>query len=103
MTISGNNPDRWMQILASVITMLICWLCYRSVTHDAQIQSQQYQIGTILQTQQNVIPPVIEASLRELRDKTNADRDLILAMSQRASDNQKDISFIRQQLEQKVK
>lgn len=84
---SADPSERWVQILAAVVVALIGWLCYQSIQQGAQIQSLQYQYSGMIQAQQNVIPPVVEASLRELREKTNTDRDLILKMANTAADS----------------
>lgn len=55
------------------------------------------QIAVQSMQHENVIPPVIESSLRELRDKTNSDRELILKLTEIATSNSKDISYIREQ------
>ena len=87
-----------MQILAAVTIGLVGWLCYRSIAHDAQIQATQYQISAIIATQTNVIPPVVESSLRELRDKTNSDRDMIARLTEIATGNSKDIGYLKERL-----
>lgn len=77
------------------------WLCQRSIAHDAQIQAVQYQLSAIILSQANTISPVVEASLRELRDKTNSDRDLIGKLTEIATGNAKDIGYLREQIAKK--
>lgn len=74
------------------------WLCSRSIAHDAQISAIQFQIQSMIQINGNTISPVIESSLRELRDKTNNDRDLISKLTELATSNAKDIGYLKEQL-----
>lgn len=88
-------------VLGLVLTIVLAlggWLCSRSIAHDAQITAVQYQLQALIQTQTNVIPPVIEAALMELRSKGNSDRELNLKAVEIATGNQKDIGYIKEQL-----
>lgn len=88
--------ERWFQLLYGGFVIIVGWLCYRSITHDAQMQAIQFQISNLIQVQSNVIPPVVEASLKELRDKTNVDRELISRLSESVNANTREISYVRE-------
>jgi hypothetical protein len=88
--------QRWFQIVCSIAILAFSWMMWRSVTHDAQIQALQYQIQTLVQLQGNVIPPVVESSLREIRDKTNSDREMIAKLTEIAVGNSKDIGYLKE-------
>lgn len=86
-----------MGIVAAIILPVFGWLCQRSISHDAQIAAVQYQIQAMIVAQTNVIPPVIEGALRELRDKGNKDRDELTSLMSAMTANTKDISYLREQ------
>lgn len=81
-----------------VIISLMGWLCFRSISHDAQIAAVQYQIQSIVQSQSNTIPPVVETSLREIREKTNAQVEMMTQIRIDVRDNQKDIVALKDKL-----
>lgn len=77
------------------------WLAQRSIAHDAQIAAMQYQLQSVIQINTNTISPVVEASLRELREKTNTDRELIAKLTEIATGNSKDIGYLREEMTRK--
>lgn len=82
--------------MVAISTLAVSWLMYRSVIHDAQIQSFQYQLQALVQSQSNTISPVVESSLREIRDKTNSDREMIAKLTEIAVGNSKDIGYLKE-------
>jgi cell division protein FtsB len=93
---NSNSNDRWMQLVAGIAMSLIGYLLWNSVQVTTQMVGLQSQIQLISQVQSNVIPPVIESSLKELRDKTNADRDLIAKLTEIATGNSRDIGYLKE-------
>lgn len=101
-----------MQIVAGIMVMFCGWLGWRSLAHDEQIKSLQYQIQSVLQVQSNTIPPIVEQSLREIRERINAEQrtsnEYIQKMLEQLTanrgdirDNQKDILQIKESLKVK--
>lgn len=88
------NENKWQGIIATALFAWLAWLSIMVIGMNSQLAVQSMQ-------HDNVIPPVIEASFKELRDKTNGDRELILRLTEVATSNQKDISYIREALAKK--
>lgn len=73
----------------------VAWLVIEHFALDAKVQAMQL-------TQANIISPVVEASFRELRDKGNQEASGVATqlakLTQIATENSKDISYIRESL-----
>lgn len=89
MSLEDNN--RW--IYGICIAGAVAWMGWLSI----MVIGMNSQLAVQSMQHENVIPPVIEASLRELRDKTNGDRELILKLTEIATSNSKDIGYLREQ------
>lgn len=81
--------DKWQAIITAAVLAWLGWLSIMVVGMRSQIDVQSM-------ARENVIPPVIESSLRELRDKGNTDRELILKLTEIATGNAKDIGYIKE-------
>lgn len=94
------SPTKVMWTVLGIGTAMLIpfmgWLANRSIAHDAQISAVQYQIQSMLQIQSNTISPVVEASLRELRDKSNEDRKLIQIIAESSSRNTLEIGYLKE-------
>lgn len=86
--------DKWQAVVTGAVMLWLGWLSVMVIGMRSQMDVQSM-------ARENVIPPVIEASLRELRDKTNGDRELILKLTEIATGNAKDISYIKEQIYKK--
>lgn len=77
------------------MAVAIAWLVIEHFTLEAKVQAMQL-------TQANIISPVVEASLREIRDKGNTEASGVASqlarLTQIATENSKDISYIRESL-----
>lgn len=92
---SESLQERWVQIALSAIMIWCGWLTIRSISLDAQL-------ATTIQTQSNVIPPVIEASFKEIREKGNVEaktvNDALVILTKMATENGKDIGYIKESI-----
>lgn len=70
----------------------MAWLGWLSI----MVVGMRSQLDVQSMARENVIPPVVESSMRELREKGNSDRELILKMTELATGNQKDISYLKE-------
>lgn len=90
--------ERWVQWSVGLQALAIAWLVISHFTLQARVEAMQL-------TQSNIISPVVEASLREIRDKGNAEAlgtsAQLARLTQIATENSKDISYIRESLAQK--
>ncbi len=89
------SEHKWPAI---VCTMLIGWNGWLSLIvfgHNTKIES-------ISNTQSNVIPPVVESSFKELREKTNGEAksnaEALAKLTQIAIENSKDIGYIKAEI-----
>jgi hypothetical protein len=88
--------DKVFYWIIAAILSIAGWAVTRTYAHDAQLQAIQYQIQAIVQQNGNTISPVVEASLREIREKTNAQADAITKLTEAALDNRKEIGFLKE-------
>lgn len=99
---SDAVQERWFQIVCAIAVTALGWTMVRSVAHDAQISALTYQIQGIVQTSHDVIPPSVEASLRELRDKENQFNSKVMEqlgkITENSINNTNQISNIKEQL-----
>lgn len=72
------------------------FLCQRTISHDAQIAAIQYQIQSVIQIQTNTIPPVIEQSLREIREKGNSQTELLSRLAESSSRNTQEVGYLKE-------
>jgi hypothetical protein len=90
--------ERWVQWVIGLIIAGFAWLTVEHFSLDSKVQAMQL-------TQANIISPVVEASLREIRDKGNTEQagvaSQLARLTQIATENSKDISYIRESLSQK--
>lgn len=97
------STEKWLQIVSAIVMAAMGWLMWRTVAHDAQLQAMQYQIQSIIQTQSNVIPPVVEQSLREIREKGNAQSEILAKLTQAATSNGLEIGYLKDRVNAKQK
>lgn len=90
--------SKWPALVATVLIAWVGWLSVNVITLSQQMEG-------IRINQSNVIPPVVESSLRELRDKTNtqevSDRELLTRLTETAINNAKDIGYLKEQMARK--
>lgn len=85
----SSLDDKWQAIITAAVMAWLGWLSLMVVGMRSQMDVQSM-------ARENVIPPVVESSLRELREKGNTDRELILKLTEIATSNAKDISYLRE-------
>lgn len=90
----ADLENKWQAVLTGSVMLWLGWLSIMVIGMHSQLDVQSMQ-------HENVIPPVIESSLHELREKGNTDRELILKLTEIATSNSKDISYIREQMQKK--
>jgi hypothetical protein len=104
---SDQVQERWFQIVCSIAVAALGWTMWRSVTHDAQISALGYQIQGVVQSSHDVIPPSVEASLREIRDKENGfNRDIMAQLAkitENSINNTNQISYLKEQFAKQAK
>lgn len=87
--------ERWVQWAMGLMIVGFAWLFIEHFTLKNKVESMQI-------TQANIISPVVEASLREIRDKGNSEASGVASqlarLTQIATENSKDISYIRESL-----
>lgn len=94
--------DKLQGVVFTIVgALLLTWLTWIS---GSLITIQQRMVSIEL-NQANVIPPVVEASLRELREKTNSqaaqEAQTIAKLTETAINNAKDIGYLREQVSRK--
>lgn len=77
---SDAIKDKWQAIIVALVLGWQGWLSLMVIRMDAKLEVQTY-------TKDNVIPPVVEASMRELREKGNKAAELINLLSIKAEAN----------------
>lgn len=82
--------DKWQAVVTGAVMLWLGWLSVMVIGMRSQLDVQSM-------ARDNVIPPVVESSMRELRDKGNTDRELILKLTEIATGNQKDIGYLKEQ------
>lgn len=87
--------ENWTQWAMGFMILGFAWLVIMHFALEAKVQSIQL-------TQANIISPVVESSLREIRDKGNQESTGVASqlakLTQIATENSKDISYIRESL-----
>lgn len=88
--------ERWVQWAMGFIIIGFAWLVIEHFSLDSKVQAIQL-------TQANIISPVVEASLREIRDKGNQESSGVASqlakLTQIATENSKDISYIKDKID----
>lgn len=82
----------------AVFGMLVSWLSWLTLT----VVAHSSELKSVVLTQSNVIPPVVENSLHELRQKTNEESkssaEATSKLMQIAVENSKDIGYIKAEI-----
>lgn len=90
---SEITEGKWQAIVVSAAVVWLGWLSLMVVSMNAKMESQAVMHN-------NVIPPVIESSLAELRGKGNNQQELLTKLSEVAIGNAKDLSYATDQRNQ---
>lgn len=85
----SDLDNKWQALLTAAVLAWLGWLSIMVISMNAKIETQ-----TVVH--QNVIPPVVEASLSELRAKGNSDRELLSRLMESSMANSKDISYLKE-------
>lgn len=89
------NRDWLVPVCVTALIGWLGWITILTIGNSADIRA-------IALTQTNVIPPVVEQSLKELRDKGNvesrATNELLAKLTETAIGNAKDIGYMRQEI-----
>lgn len=85
--------------------LLLAWGSWATVSLlsiPSDLRAIQFNLQALQSIQSNTIPPVVEASLRELREKGNtqisADRETLAKLTETAINNAKDIGYLKEQV-----
>lgn len=88
---SDVNTNRYAAI---VVTIQLAWMAWLSLT----VIGLKSDMSSLQLLQSNVIPPVVEGSFKELREKGNSDKEILSRLTEIAGRNAQDIGYIKEQL-----
>lgn len=100
---SEDSSNKWwigliITLALAVFGMVVSWLSWLTLT----VVGHSSELKGLSLNQSNVIPPVVEQSLREIRDKTNlearSNAEALAKLTELAVGNSKDIGYIKERV-----